>query len=275
MKIISKFRDYYDSAVYQATGGDSDGPLYLRETTGIELKSFPKEIEAVRAQMPRSPSARYRSTTGRWLGDYHGGLAYIVRGVVAFCGKAYPVYVQPLWEYTDVEGATNNFLQKWPCLDASEQRHNEKTFEAGPPPGYYADEEHTFSRANVERAFKDTSGTNVPDTVFIELGAPVVLFYAYRPEGKMTVKVAVTNPNLNKLEFYKHVNPFMAFQELSMYLGNVLTTPDGSAYRTGDDEVVMRQKGFDEWSFKTMAPGSKKTNRKTNRARKKGVNSKV
>ena len=56
-----------------------------------------------------------------------------------------------------------------------------------------------------------------------------------------------------------------------MYLGNVLTKQDLMPMTTGGDRVLAQQKGFDDMSFRTLAPGTKKLNRAANRAKKRGL----
>jgi hypothetical protein len=56
-----------------------------------------------------------------------------------------------------------------------------------------------------------------------------------------------------------------------MYLGSQLAVEDRAPSTVGDDKIIAQSKGFDEQSFRTAAPGTKKINRKANRERKKGL----
>ena len=69
--------------------------------------------------------------------------------------------------------------------------------------------------------------------------------------------------------FMKTVEPFTAFQEIAMFIGSMLAPEDHAPRTVGGDRVIAEQKGFDKWSFRTMAPGQKKLNRKANKARKR------
>jgi hypothetical protein len=66
----------------------------------------------------------------------------------------------------------------------------------------------------------------------------------------------------------RHFDPFTAFQEISMFLGNQLAETDDAQRTTGDDRIIAQSKGFDDQSFRTASPGERKVRRKQNRIRK-------
>jgi hypothetical protein len=71
---------------------------------------------------------------------------------------------------------------------------------------------------------------------------------------------------------FQHVlDPFTAFQEIARFLGSALAAEDQAPRTVGDDRTIAASKGFDDQSFRTQAPGSKKKNRMLNRERKKGA----
>ena len=51
-----------------------------------------------------------------------------------------------------------------------------------------------------------------------------------------------------------------------------LTKEDDAPNWVGSDSDISKQKGFDDLSFRTMAPGNKKVNRKRNKERKRKKN---
>ena len=65
------------------------------------------------------------------------------------------------------------------------------------------------------------------------------------------------------------MDPFTAFQEIAMFLGQSLTELDRAPRTVGDDKLIAASKGFDDQSFRTLAPGMKKLQRKANRERKR------
>ncbi len=58
-----------------------------------------------------------------------------------------------------------------------------------------------------------------------------------------------TNPRLSEFGFARMVDPMTAFQRLSMFIGNNLTThEDPDIVMT--DELKVHANGFDKWSFR-------------------------
>lgn len=53
------------------------------------------------------------------------------------------------------------------------------------------------------------------------------------------------------------MDPFTAFQEISMFLGGVLKRTEVDTVDIGD-EAMRDEKGFDEWSFKRHKDDVKK-----------------
>lgn len=68
------------------------------------------------------------------------------------------------------------------------------------------------------------------------------------------------NPELTRLSFQNFMDPFTCYQELSMYLGGILTDRDDPSQVT-NDKVLRDSKGFDKMSFKTHSPGKKRKNK--------------
>jgi hypothetical protein len=59
------------------------------------------------------------------------------------------------------------------------------------------------------------------------------------------------NPaNLRSMEFYKALDAFTAHQELSMWIGGVLSGLARPMVAITDDRVKAAKHGFDEWSFR-------------------------
>ena len=59
------------------------------------------------------------------------------------------------------------------------------------------------------------------------------------------------NPKLAKYEFFKKLAAWQAFQELSMFLGN-LAAPDKTTVQLSEKDRI-NQHGFDNWSFRTRS----------------------
>jgi hypothetical protein len=61
------------------------------------------------------------------------------------------------------------------------------------------------------------------------------------------------NPRLANFEFFRAMDPYQAFQEMSMFLGN-LAAPDPLPVVLSEKERVAKH-GFDKWSFRKMPEG--------------------
>ena len=67
----------------------------------------------------------------------------------------------------------------------------------------------------------------------------------------------IVNPTLRSYQFFKVIDPFTAYQELSMFLGNNLVTQKDPNPPISDVDKRDTH-GFNEWSFKTHQEESKK-----------------
>jgi hypothetical protein len=104
----------------------------------------------------------------------------------------------------------------------------------------------------------------VRNELAIEVGAPYYLVDIHQP-GLWRIQV---NPKLQDLQFFKILAPYECFQEIDMYLG-MMGEKDLMPITTGGDAILIKQKGFDEMSFRTRSPRKKKENRRNNRLRKR------
>jgi hypothetical protein len=252
VRIISKFRDYYDSV--QAHGQD---PTLVYRRTTQEFAPQPHlfrhgDLYRIAISAPHS----HRWQVFGWL--------------VVFCGRLYPV-----WKCEE----------HW-CLDANEVALYLHDYWARNPKSYYPgsdDFEETgryrldihghrtrlgVCRVDIDGFLRQFSGFQVGPSIHQEFGAPVLLVCCMSDWSSEEIKV-VANPRLQELRFFTKVEPYTAYQEIAMYLGNELAQPDIAPQAVGDDETLARAKGFDEQSFRTKAPGNKKLNRKANKARKR------
>lgn len=76
------------------------------------------------------------------------------------------------------------------------------------------------------------------------------------PETAREFSYQVDSFKLKDFQFQRAVEPFTAFQEISMWIGGVLPNPGNRTIDIKDDKVKRDKKGFDEWSFKTIGPNS-------------------
>lgn len=272
MRIISKFSDYYDSA--RAYGEDPD-LVYLRHTRDIEAsKEVTKKLKGLLRWFPSSLSkgVRYREVSSSV-------------GIIGFCGELYPVwYICGQWVATGDAflRALNNFevdikgnpvtptygtafeehvrirrkliADFWPDKEAEQALFIK---EAQKPLRQHAWRQ-SFNHGALTKpkidacrerpVFKDHTD------LFTELDIPVFFFRNIWQERRTAF---IANPKLSEYGFASAVDPWTAYQELSMFVGGVLPRQKQDTVEITDDRVIRDAKGHDDRSFKTASPGKK------------------
>lgn len=250
MRIISKFNDYYDSAL--AYGMDPN-LVYRRETSVV--RSPESWDGALRELIEFREPFFYDPVV-----TYHVGPALVVVGNRAF----------RIWVSDDV-------------------RFNDQTLGVNTTKSILVDDNQVaeillqgvkdnFGMHNLPEAKRRIpevlESYRQPFTISEKwvLGAPCFAVPTIMCHGRQTSHPVVLNPRLATLGIDKRLDPFSAFQEITMSLGHWLAAEDNAPRTVGDDRVIAASKGFDDQSFRTAAPGKKKENRKLNKARKRGAN---
>lgn len=62
--------------------------------------------------------------------------------------------------------------------------------------------------------------------------------------------------NLKNFEFYRCMDPFRCYQEISMYVGGVLPKPGNPMVQITDQKMKAKKHGFDKWSFRKQGVNS-------------------
>ena len=209
MRIISKFKDYYD--IGQSLGIDPS-IVYVRNTVDL---THPFNIY-----------------------NHYGDLRW---AVIGFCGKIYPVVYHSKNIGVGVESKTISIISYNEQEVLSYCRQNGidtyiQTLEGN--------RDWTDKRSGVEKFFDTTPNcflANFPDLFHTN---SVAIFIVLPYQNKI-----VLNPLLRSWHFYKVFDSYRAFQELSMYVGGILSTPIKPVLVPTDD--IMRDiKGFDRFSFR-------------------------
>jgi hypothetical protein len=154
--------------------------------------------------------------------------------LVGFCGKIYPLLKR--YEYTKNYFGTRTWELKELVYDY------DRAFDlitAYKEDGIYRKEE-------IIKALFDFMRTPYEfDELFVELGAPC--FYIHPSKFGHNLNVTI-NPVLKDLKFYQVFDAFSTFQEISRYLGNVLTNREKMIPIS--DKHRIAQHGFDKHSFR-------------------------
>ena len=236
MRIISKFQDYYDSGL--AYGIDSN-VVYVREQE--ELSRTPDTSNENTRDRKMLTSWR----TNRYFYEIDDKRERSYRNVfLTFCGK----------RYLGIECESH-----MPLLPFRE-RHGGYLYDPDTRFDYYWSSEAADAVSKLDRWVYH--GEGVDDNVWgpqdddwanYEYGAPVVL---ERPTWRC-VEV-IRNPSLKELDFKEVMDPYTAFQEISMYLAGPLSgweDPDLSPEPTGAEK--MTNKGMDPVYGFRKKPGGK------------------
>lgn len=248
MRIISKFRDYYD--VTQAHGADDD-LLMLRET--VEHKAPdnlyhvargkggpPTPFQPLLLQLEGCFTARSYDHDRTYQGTRKWNALKVLTGVVVFVGKPY-LYFKTERTLKDAPLGTPaevRFIYDLHELDALAQEHGAKSlFERSSPSRWTRYREKSWAL----QAWELVQAKSFKDLAF-KLEAPIIhVTSRYK---------CYTYPRLADVHFYKVVDPWDAYQELSMFLGNI-AAPDRVPVTIADKDRVQ-QHGFDmKYGFRT------------------------
>jgi hypothetical protein len=251
MRIISDFKDYYDSVrVY----GFDPALIYKRSIESFSVSDLDLQLDSKIAQYVKNIPKNYNFKPV----------------LLCFCGKAY-VY----WRYARGFGEDKNLNLEYgtfmtaPKVDEfilNRFGKGEYKKYCGIDNDYQYD---YFNKDAVDEFADKHECIEIGDKLFHTMQTPVFLLAPFRPEFNVLHWAVLKNPMLKDLDFQKKFDAFLAYQEISMYFGGVLARKDEIPIRVGGDEVIAQQKGFDDKSFKKPA-GLKDEKRKANRKRKSG-----
>jgi hypothetical protein len=230
MKIISKNRDYYDSAI--GYGIDKER-IFVRKSS---THSLPRDIDPIYIKGRKATKTRMINYTGYCLG---------------YCGELIPIVLLQ-WE----KGNDHNYNHYYGCStvdnycytadDVSKKAPDlptRRTF-YGPEP-ISSKEWWDSAVENMQRFkpfFKDYNCA-----YFLVAGDEVELY-----------------PNLERLCFARLKDPYTAYQEIATYLFNDLAGDTKVHVPTGDDKVVAASKGFGHKYAFRKEPGTGRKGKKCN-----------
>ncbi len=248
MRIISKFKDYYDSAAF-SFGYDSDPNIkYIRETSEyFKYNRFYYQND--------KPEKFYYQNVEAYE-KYIASEICTYTGVIFFCGKAYQYFDIPLsyMPYNSkfivfgidkllgilsseafIEARIKEASENLDCNAHWVRKDIKKLHDE------FLSRKQSFKMYEQEKfTFKDVY--DIGDDFFKEMDCPIMQL---DNNGYFT-----KNPNLGKIKFQQVIDPYTAFQEIEMYLGNNLAKQMDPDVKMSD-EVKAEIHGFDKWSFRT------------------------
>lgn len=271
MRIISDFKDYYDTVL---GFGSEPNLVYLRKTmvfeTTARLHDREEDIPQHIRQAFRAPLKFLRQlpcvVQNREPYPMRVLKIPITKKIVGFCGVLFALLetngvvvdsvdriIPHLSDEYLREFGTNLKEASALLLKKSQKLHWYSSALAQP-----------LNCQSWDRVVDKFSGMRF-DEVFIAAGVPVFkLEYTVNHDScDCGVFRCTLNPPLRTEFFQKIKPPAVAFQEISMYVGNQLTRQMDPISAVPDD-IMRDEKGFDEWSFRRHREESKKNRKAKN-----------
>ena len=271
MKIISKFKDYYDSAVgygidpnltYRRTKHDFfDDSLF--DVFGVEDVNDVRQtvIGSLKSAPDSNFNYEFYVDGIREVEGYRTGSAF-----VGFCGVVYPaihiykrkptVRVPPRNKVTldDVSGSKIVFNIDELIKFGEEMRLPDLLANFGfvKSKPLARDIKHYESTKRELTEFF-ASRPKCMDEIFFKTKTPIFVLKCNNMWGDWCPVSLVVNDELNQYRFDRFFDPYTAFQEISMFIGGVLGT-EGNPMVEVSDEVRIHKAGMDKTSFRNMSP---------------------
>lgn len=231
MLLISKFHDYYDSAL---AGGVDKTIVYRRNTKEIERPDWMKATVWFPELVGRSRwSGNYVDYTKDFSAKMKSGLIrkYELKVfIIGFCGKAYKgVRLSKDSDYSSEYQPTYHYTSA--SIELEMQRLGIK----------YRDKDVNCFDFTPKECIQMVDAKYVSFSSFGE--------YSFGEYRYGTNYLATINPILKEFKFYRAVDTYTAFQEIAMYISGVIGTGENNTI-TISDKDMRDAKGFDDWSFK-------------------------
>jgi len=261
VRIISKFRDYYDSALCY---GADPNLLYIRTQEELqrdtyikdEKKQLPGNMDEILLpvfNMLHNMPSEISIYSKRFKRDFQ---IPIISKIIGFCGVFYPAMTIEDTTYYDTKGIVSSLPSEsleyiYTKREQIEEALSEK-------------QKYSFCYSRTKLTYEywkkvtEEITTNRYDSVFLGLGVPVFKVEHYYKARMIQITL---NPCLKNEDFPKIKIPTDCFQEISMYLGNQLASQKDPNIGISDKDMIA-EKGFDDWSFRKHKMDNKGRKRK-------------
>lgn len=246
MRIISDFHDYYDIGL---SYGIDPQCVYTRKTEKFRYKHPLARIETVNEESIFIDKVQH--VTDQFPNIYleKSGLEVLATYKVLFCGDIY-------------YGATYRPDPKNSHVEATSYTYESMIREVNK---YHSlkEMERLLTKNKHRRRYHGSRGADVQDwdsvypvqknskvmELHIEYGTPIVLV---RYDDRYIACSITKNPNLSTIEFYRCLDPYTAFQELSMFISGVMGGQAPPMVKISDKDRFEKH-GFDSiTSFRKM-----------------------
>jgi hypothetical protein len=246
MRIVSPFKDYYDSV--QSYGADQSITWVRKpqETTLSSLQGYQAFLALLRNTGARPEWAGLRHSSALYISWMHRGKRGVpgTVGVIGFCGNLYPYHTISLlkpWH-------TGDYSRKELVRTVFSKEQAVKLIEEGEYCRHHHDIDHASNPREWDWLPHESEAPLSILPLFLDNRLVCFDWAVDRNAYKMShlEKDTLTiNPQLSPLDFQRIKDPFTAFQDLSMFLSGVLVSPETADISLTEKQKVM-QKGFDE-----------------------------
>lgn len=254
MLIFSKYKDYYDNIL---SHGIDKSLVYKREEQYFLLDCNPFKMGNNIGI--NKENVELLSELRNNLPMYDRNWFVAIPFFIGFCGKIYLGYKLKYsyngskesiaWSVQDIV----NFLEENKLEIELEkfQTPNKKSKSA--KKRIFIDQRNKFCYNDMKDIFELYNHDVRLTKMFIEYKVPI---FSINFKQRMYTMEVTLNPNLKDCGFIKVIDPYTAFQEISMYIGGVLGVDAPETVVISDKEKAIKH-GMDKTSFRTPSPGKK------------------
>ena len=234
MRIISKKHDYYDKVMIH--GADPTVVFNRKPVEHKDLAEFSQELDNY-----------FRSSFKLTRGGYRSPDLF----AVIFCGRIYRgirIHTRRAANWLiDVYDETYCYNTEETMKIAKDKKID---MDQGCRNRVYIDGKYVKIpiERRVEMFFEDV-GSDKFMSLMIEKRCSILLIE--RTSVYNLSLRAVENPTLKKVAFFKAIDPYTAYQQLSMFIGGILPKETMPLVEISDEDMIVK-KGFDKWSFRRM-----------------------
>lgn len=245
MRIISKFKDYYDGVQGHVQG---DSFIFHRATSDPEELEYPDRIYTLSKDKFSPPKYKFlvyaeQISFGKTIRkDIAITAEYSIVSLV-FCGKIYRGIKFEFSVMTDQSMFGIHDKHTYFCWDIESLQKACTEYGSVLPE---IDSWYRKSRS-IDEYFADNGGRVSIDLLNREDAILVVR----RKDRRRGVSELIRNPCLKDLQFFKVMDPFTTYQEIDMFLSGVLA-PENKPMIKIEDKYKVQQHGFDtKFGFRT------------------------
>lgn len=235
MLIISKYKDYYDTAT---SNGIDKSIVYNRKL--IEIFDIPNSLKKLNDGEFKFYSLFSRLKFKDQYGDLNNKSKYceINPFIIGFCGKLYLGF--RLLEKSKYGEKDYDVTYNYQRI-LSEIKDKKRSFDK------YSVHQDIMNDINLVKNYQ----TNIDDTFRI-FNSPSFLFDYDNNKYKITI-----NPILKDYSFFKNFDSYLAFQEIFMFISGVLGVDNKKTIEISEENKIT-QHGFNKWSFRNPNPPKRK-----------------